>query len=250
MNELPLHFSYREDLLFGHHGLAHAEEIIDDLISHGALHVDTDVKQDVAPLNGRGGAEHCVLPHYGPVVLKTFHRGGLLRFVNKQSFIRMKGKGRSQKEFEVLERVRSLGVNAPRPLFFIETRKSLYKAWLLMEEIQGGKTLSALSTENEEIVRRVFPQCIAQIEALIRHKIFHIDLHPGNMMIDEEERAWIIDFDRAKDLPLFSSRQLRDLYLRRWRRAVIKHKLPDYLSELASAGLRKILPDEEGYCVF
>lgn len=249
MNSMPLHFTYRDDLLFGHHGIAHAEEIIDELMDLGALLVDADVRKDAPPLNGRGGAEHCLIPHYGRVVLKTFHRGGLLRFVNRQSFIRTKEKGRSQKEFEVLEKVRSLGVNAPKPLFFIETRKSLYKAWLLMEEIEGGKTLSALSTENEDIVRKVFPGCMAQIEILIRNKIFHIDLHPGNMMIDGDEKPWIIDFDRAKELPL-SSRQLRDLYLRRWRRAVIKHKLPDYLSELASAGLRKILPDEEGYCAF
>jgi hypothetical protein len=49
----------------------------------------------------------------------------------------------------------------------------------------------------------------------------------------------VVDFDNARPFD-GSERDLRDQYLRRWRRAVIKHNLPETLSELMAMELRQV----------
>ena len=58
------------------------------------------------------------------------------------------------------------------------------------------------------------------------------------MLVDHEDQVYLVDFDKAKRFsgPL---NELRDHYLCRWRRAVIKHELPETLSEMMSADLRQ-----------
>jgi len=67
----------------------------------------------------------------------------------------------------------------------------------------------------------------SQVSALIEHGILHVDLHPGNVLVNPEGRLFLIDFDKARLYK--NSRGLKDKYLRRWRRAVDKHDLPPFL---------------------
>ena len=64
-------------------------------------------------------------------------------------------------------------------------------------------------------------------------------------MLDDEGKVYVLDFDKAVR---FSGNKnaLRDKYVCRWRRAVIKHKLPETLSELMCIGLRKNFNQEVG----
>jgi aminoglycoside phosphotransferase (APT) family kinase protein len=107
---------------------------------------------------------------------------------------------------------------------------------------------------------------------LILNGIKHVDLHPGNVLVDGTGQVFLLDFDKAffilndENSPFLLSlkeqahapdsqnmlssreimrevlflRRLRDFYLRRWRRAVIKHGLPDYVSETMCLRLRSI----------
>jgi len=192
---------------------------------------------DDTPLEGRGKVLHTTLPHVGPVVVKHYVRGGLLRRIVQTQHVRTSKVSRSELEFEMLNLVRKFGVRAPEPIGFATTSGILYRAWLVMQEVPAAQSLARISVTNEDLVREVTAELIRQMQILIRHNIFHLDLHPGNVLVDNEQNVWLIDFDKAAHSSL-SSRDLRELYLRRWRRAIIKHALPDYLSELVCGPLR------------
>lgn len=197
-----------------------------------------------SPLSGRGKVLHTKIPPFGPTVVKHYIRGGLLRKFVQSRHLKSSKASRSELEFEMLNLVRRFGVRAPEPIGFATSSGVLYRAWLIMKEIPHAQSLAQISVTNEDLVREITPELIRQIQILIRNRIFHLDLHPGNVLIDGEKQVWLIDFDKATQTSL-PTRELRELYLRRWRRAVIKHKLPDYLSELVCGPLRML--DEEDF---
>jgi 3-deoxy-D-manno-octulosonic acid kinase len=188
-------------------------------------------------LEGRRSAVFGQLPGVGPIVVKHYARGGVLgRFVNSL-FLRL-GPVRAEVEFTTLMQVRSLGIRAPEPVLFAFRGKWLYQTWLVTRELEGHKNLMELARNQADNLLPVLEQVVLVLQSLIRNRITHIDLHPGNILVDAQGQVAVIDFDKAYQWQ-GSLRQLRDVYLRRWRRAVIKHGLPDLLAEFVSAGLRQ-----------
>lgn len=197
-----------------------------------------DAKSDrpLQVLNGRGNVLHTEIAGIGKVVVKRYMRGGVLRHVNRRTYLRC-GPTRAEQEFLLLERVRAFGVNAPEPLLFVHRGLLWYDAWLVTREIDAPTNFAELSVRDEREVFRHTDEIVRQISVLIRHKILHVDLHPGNVVVDDHGRIYLLDFDKAR---IFrgTPNQLRDAYLVRWRRAVIKHRLPEVLSERICPGLR------------
>jgi 3-deoxy-D-manno-octulosonic acid kinase len=183
-------------------------------------------------LNGRTGKHRMTLPGVGPVVIKQFCRGGVLRHVNRRTFLGP-GKTRSQAEFELLLHARGIGVNAPVPVGFAVTGRLLYHAWLLTRELPEVEPLSNLSLSEPEAALSLVPLVAEQTLRLIRHRVLHVDLHPGNVLVDtrpveKENKIYLIDFDKAR-ISRSSPRSLARRYCRRWQRAVQKHGLPEAL---------------------
>lgn len=191
----------------------------------------------VQPLNGRGNVVFGELSSIGRVVVKRYLRGGVLRHLVRTKYFRC-GATRGESEFRLLERARELGVNAPEPLFFADKGWPLYDAWLVTREIQGKINFADLCKGHEEKAMSYIKEFVRQLSLLIESKVFHVDLHPGNVVIDQSDKVFILDFDKTKEF-LGSKNALRDLYLVRWRRAVIKHSLPEWVSEMVCPGLRR-----------
>ncbi|NMC62221.1 MAG: hypothetical protein GYA55_03550 [SAR324 cluster bacterium] len=199
--------------------------------------------QNSQALEGRGAILLASLPKYGPLVIKSYHRGGLFHHLVQDRYFRF-GKTRGQLEYEMLKQVAELGVNAPKAVAFAYTGSFFYKCWLVMCEIIGKKSLVQLSNENPELCLEMIPLLISQLAILIKNKILHIDLHPGNVVLDREGKLFLLDFDNAR-IVAWSRNSVRNYYLRRWRRAVIKHNLPDFLSEAVCQGLRKSFEEDD-----
>lgn len=187
-------------------------------------------------LGGRGRALLHDLPSLGRIFVKRYSHGGLLRSLTGGFFLCV-GQCRSEAEFEMLERVRSFGVNAPKPYAYVKKGATLYNTWLVMEELLGTRSLVEIHDSEEDTLHRGMQSLAEQIRCLIKHRIFHVDLHPGNVLISAANEAYIVDFDKACVFK-GSVRALCELYLRRWRRAVIKHGLSPLLSEMMSLTLR------------
>ena len=187
-------------------------------------------------LSGRGKTATFELPPYGRIFVKRYAHGGLLKAITRGKFISI-GTVRSCSEFEMLERVRELGVNAPKPYAYVTCGSMFYSTWLIMEEIADTVSLVELSARDPDAVLDAMKSLSQQLLVLVRNKILHVDLHPGNVLVNPAGQVFIVDFDKAH---VFRGtfEQLRELYLRRWRRAVIKHGLSPLLTELMSLTLR------------
>lgn len=193
---------------------------------------------EYATLGGRASVHYIEVAGLGKIVIKSYSRGGVLGYLVRKLYLRL-GPIRSQREFEILEQVRSCGVNAPEPLLYVYKGNLFYRTWLITREVEDKQTLVELALSDEDRARDTIHSLLEQIVKLIKNRIFHIDLHPGNVLVDKSGSTFLVDFDKAirfKGPP----DQLRDLYLFRWRRAVIKHGLPQFLSELVSLGLRSV----------
>ena len=189
-------------------------------------------------LGGRDSISHHRIEELGPIVIKHYKRGGLLGRLIRRNYIRL-GKSRSRVEFELLQEARKLGINVPVPLVCASRGLLIYRTWLVTGEIESAQPLARLSTEDEKRTRRVMPGVIEQISRLIENGIIHVDLHPGNVLVDGRDRVFLLDFDKGK-FHRSDKNKLRDRYLKRWQRAVSKHGLPDYLNEMLAAGLHGI----------
>ena len=192
--------------------------------------------QPIGVLSGRGQVAVYDLPPLGRVFVKRYAHGGLLRSITRGRFLSV-GQVRSRAEFEMLEQVRALGINAPKPFAYVTCGSMVYSTWLLMQEIPDTVSLVELSKRDPDAVHDAMKKLSEQLMVLVRNKILHVDLHPGNVLVDSQGTVFIVDFDKAHDFR-GSSVTLRDLYLRRWRRAVIKHGLSPLLTELMSLTLR------------
>jgi 3-deoxy-D-manno-octulosonic acid kinase len=200
--------------------------------------VPGDVPRGVLAGRGYTGVQN--VEGLGRVFVKQYAHGGLLRNVTGGSFLCV-GPSRSLQEFSMLERVRELGLNAPKPLLFVNKGSFFYRTWLFMEEIPNSRNLAEVSrsdkSEDVDVLHDAMTKLGEQVLALVAHRIFHVDLHPGNVLVDEGGKVFIVDFDKAHEFK-GSAERLRELYLRRWRRAVIKHRLSPVLTELMSLTLR------------
>lgn len=188
-------------------------------------------------LGGRGRIAEVDLEGIGAVVVKHYTRGGLLRLLIENRYLRW-GMTRPQIEFEIFRRAHELGVRVPEVVAFATCGTLFYRGWLITRAITDHRNLAVISLENEQRARHLFRELVEQVVILVENRIFHIDLHPGNVLVDELDQVHLVDFDKARYFD-GSGNQLRDHYLCRWRRAVIKHRLPEFLSELMSAGLRR-----------
>lgn len=198
-------------------------------------------------LAGRGYTGIQNLPGLGRVFVKQYAHGGVLRHLTGGHFLCI-GSPRSRQEYDMLDRVRALGIKAPRPLLFVTKGSFLCQTWLIMEEIPDSRNLvevtksedgesSEFQEANGDHLHDAMRKLSEQVVTLIRNRILHVDLHPGNVLVANNGDVFIVDFDKAVEFK-GSVETLRDLYLRRWRRAVIKHKLTPALTEYMSYTLR------------
>ena len=186
-------------------------------------------------LGGRTSVKKIEMPGLGSMVVKYYFRGGLIQHLIKRRYLKW-GKTRCQSEYEMLNKVRTLGIAAPKPIAFAFEGKLFYRCWLITEEIKRNQTLAQLSLENTEQARVIMGQIVIQIAMLIDNHIFHVDLHPGNVLVDSNNRVFLIDFDRAHITKMQKDR-LRKKYLNRWQRAVSKHRLPVMLNVILQSKL-------------
>jgi 3-deoxy-D-manno-octulosonic acid kinase len=184
-------------------------------------------------LGGRTSITTDTVDGIGSIAVKSYRRGGLVSYFIKRKYLRL-GKTRCQVEFDMLNKAGAIGVDVPQPVAYAYTGSLAYRCWLVMKEIKAHRTLADLSLKDPQSALELVGPIAAQITRLIRHKIRHVDLHPGNVLIDSGGKTYLIDFDRAGTSGL-SQNSLRRRYLARWKRAVLKHHLPDALWETLEA---------------
>ena len=191
------------------------------------------------PLGGRLRMPDTILEPFGSVVIKSYRRGGLMGRFNHRFYLGG-GPTRSEREFLWLKRTRKLGINTPEPIVAAHRGRLAYRCWLVTRKIADTVSLAQLSMTHPDRVAAALTDCGRQIDILVKNRILHPDLHPGNVLVDTSGRTWLIDFDKTGFFRAPRQR-LAAHYGRRWQRAVRKHRLPNELDPLVLTGRRALL---------
>jgi 3-deoxy-D-manno-octulosonic acid kinase len=182
-------------------------------------------------LGGRNEFLRIELRGVGRVVIKNYSRGGIIRHFNKRTYLKM-GRPRCESEYNFMHYLKKFNISSPEPVAFAFEGGFFYHAWLVTKEIQEAQTLAELSLKDLRSTQIALEELERQIGLMINNNILHVDLHPGNVLIDSSGEIYIIDFDKARIKSKYSRARLRKIYSKRWKRSILKHDLPPVLNEI------------------
>ena len=163
------------------------------------------------------------------MVLRHYYRGGLIgKIINDSYFFTGIMNTRAAKEFELLAQMNKVGLPAPKPVALKINRSGLtYQADILIELIAGATDLVGILSKSElpESLWIEIGKCIRQFH---QHNIYHHDLNAHNIMIDGDNKIWLIDFDQGKQMETAGQWQQQNLQrlLRSFNKE--KGKLPEF----------------------
>jgi 3-deoxy-D-manno-octulosonic acid kinase len=155
---------------------------------------------------GRGSAWFLETP-FGSAVLREYLRGGWPgRFIRDRYVFTGWSRSRPVAEFNILVELHRLGLPVPRPLAALTRRRVLfYGGFLLTERIQGARAVADLMAERAED-DGFWARVGAGIRRFHDHGVVHADLNARNILVDETDTVFLIDFDRARLAPGGSAR--------------------------------------------
>lgn len=136
------------------------------------------------------------------LVLRHYYRGGLIGRLNKDLFLRQPlAQTRPMAEYALLAWMNARGLPVPRP---VAARMSpigpCYRADILTLTIPESRTLAdhLRSADLNADLWRLVGNTIAQMHAA---GVMHSDLNCRNILIDQNEKFWLIDFDKCARRP-------------------------------------------------
>ncbi len=171
-------------------------------------------------LGGRGGS--CLIDIDGRrAVLRRYHRGGAIGSLFSDQYLWL-GQARSRpwREWEVLLRARAAGLPVPEPIAACTCRSGLcYRAALITAFLDDTEMMT------ERLQRaNLTPDCWHELGILIMRLhsagIRHSDLTTDNILIDSDNRFYLVDFDKARIMKRLGDWQWRSL--KRLQRSIVK----------------------------
>ncbi len=135
------------------------------------------------------------------LVLRHYYRGGLVgRMLTDQYVYPGLEKTRAVQEFLLLAKLNALNLPAPKPVAVnIERSGLIYRSDILIELIPGAKDLVGLLQEGP-IDETLWHKIGETIKAFHQHRIYHHDLNSHNIMLDDKQHVWLIDFDQGQQM--------------------------------------------------
>lgn len=148
---------------------------------------------------GRGSAWFLDSP-FGALVLRQYLRGGLAAKVSRRHYFYTKvSRSRPFREFNILAELSETGLPVPRPVAAIcEFHGLTSSGVILMEAIPSSRTLADVLSADQSSMERTWHavgHCIRQFH---NAGVWHADLNARNILVDNEYRVFLIDFDRAR----------------------------------------------------
>jgi len=132
-------------------------------------------------------------------VLRHYHRGGLVsKMSNDRYFYSGLQRSRVWREFSLLIKLRELALPAPLAIAGRLKRKGFsFQADLITERIHGARDLANLLSERR-LPLTVWQNIGETIAAFHKAGVYHADLNLRNVMLDEQRKVWLIDFDSGR----------------------------------------------------
>ncbi|HWP56348.1 MAG TPA: lipopolysaccharide kinase InaA family protein [Candidatus Acidoferrales bacterium] len=164
----------------------------------------TGAPSTTSRFEGRGSLRAQTLADGTAVVVRPYHRGGMVRHVTKDIF--SSWPPRPFTELAATEQARRRGVLTVEPLAACVERiwGPFYRGWLVTRELTGAKDLWAALHEQSYTTpdkKALLRAVAASVRRMHRAGICHGDLNLKNILVrreGDEIRAYIIDFDKAE----------------------------------------------------
>jgi 3-deoxy-D-manno-octulosonic acid kinase len=161
---------------------------------------------------GRGGSVRIGLDGKD-AILRRYHRGGAVGKLLSDQYLWM-GKilSRPWREWKILERARRAGLPVPEPVAACICRSGLwYRAALITAYLQDTETLTQ-HLERTELKPGSWHRLGLLVKRMHAAGIRHADLTSDNILIDSQDRFYLIDFDMARVMNIIDDWQWRPLY--------------------------------------
>lgn len=131
--------------------------------------------------------------------LRHYRRGGLFgKLVEDNYWFSGWDKTRSAAEFSLLLSLREAGVNVPKPIAARAVKSGLtYQADLLSERIPQARDLVSILQE-KPLPAEIYQRIGLEIRKMHDAGVNHTDLNTHNILLDQQDKVWIIDFDKCQ----------------------------------------------------
>ncbi len=141
-------------------------------------------------------------------VLRHYYRGGLIGKINQDSYVfNSQQNTRAAQEYQLLQLMKTWQLPCPTPVAYRIIRHGLfYKADLLTSRITHAQDLVALLTK-QAISTDIWYHIGATLKRFHDKGIYHHDLNSHNILLDKQQQAWLIDFDRGEHREIQASWQ-------------------------------------------
>lgn len=219
---------------------------------------------------GRGNALLCDLPYkfmgllYGPLknieqsklentviknnygmCLRHYFRGGLIgKFLNDSFWRFDKWACRARLEFELLSELNEQGLPVPRPLICREQVGFFFiKNDIVVEKIDHTSNVAEILQEKGDLLPELRENIANTIAKFALYKVVHSDLNIRNILINEQNQCFVIDFDKCFIKDNFEKSDLMEM-LDRLERSFNKEKELQHYEQFDVNQLCKQIKDQ------
>ena len=155
---------------------------------------------DAQPVRGQGGrgAAWFVRGPFGEGVLRHYLRGGWAARASERSYLwQGEGRVRSLREYALLEKLRALGLPVPAPIAACYQRHDFrYRAAIIVGRIADARSFAGMVAAGAESAP--WGEVGSVIGRFHGKNAHHADLNANNILLDHEQRAWLIDWDKGQ----------------------------------------------------
>jgi 3-deoxy-D-manno-octulosonic acid kinase len=135
-------------------------------------------------------------------VLRHYYRGGFIgKMINDSYLFTGIENSRAVQEYSLLKQMQQWQLPAPKPIACSVIRHGLfnlcYRADLLSSRIEHAQDLVAILSQ-QSIDDDLWVKIGATIKRFHDHNIYHHDLNSHNILVDDQQEVYLIDFDRCE----------------------------------------------------
>lgn len=156
-----------------------------------------DTSRALATGSGRGQAHRIALSQ-GEGVLRHYRRGGLMARLSPDRYWGCAPQdSRAMAEFTLLRRLRAWDLPVPAPVAARQQRSGwTYTADIVVAMIPGTRNV-AQALVQAPLPPQAWRALGRAIGRLHERQVFHSDLNCHNLLLDQQDGAWIVDFDKC-----------------------------------------------------
>ena len=168
-----------------------------------------------------------------PAALRHYRRGGLFgKLIKDRYWFTQWHKTRSCEEFHLLQLLVEAGVNVPKPIAARAKKHLLcYQADILTQKIEGAEDLVSI-LQKQPLGTDTYQRIGQQIRLLHNANVNHTDLNIHNILLDKENKVWIIDFDKCHQEPIRMESNVTV-----WQKSNLDRLLRSFQKELNKRGI-------------